>query len=249
MPSVVPRSPRRCATQRVLGAAGAQRLRAEPRERRDLDRAAARFLGFRLRAREQLRRDERRRPETRSSASQSSGLPIAELAVRRLEVVVDEKKPSAREREAERASAAALAPRMMSRYTSTTCDLIDLPRTLHHHARVANRPLTVIQTSDHVHRRRGERDMDSARQLDAVADAGLGDDDLRRRRIDLDLAAEIRDVHAQILLRTAELRPHTASKICWCVSVRPADAEKRAQASATRSASGEAASPRATRAR
>src|SRR5690349_7791039 len=45
----------------------------------------------------------------------------------------------------------------------------------------------------------------SADDVGAVADAGLGDHDARRRRIALDLPAQIRDVHAQVLLRAAEL--------------------------------------------
>src|SRR5512142_3016025 len=45
----------------------------------------------------------------------------------------------------------------------------------------------------------------SADDVGAIADAGLGDHDSRRRRITLDLAAEIRDVHAQVLLRASEL--------------------------------------------
>src|SRR5512138_153419 len=41
----------------------------------------------------------------------------------------------------------------------------------------------------------------STDDVGAVADAGLGDHDSRRRRIALDLAAKIRDVHTKILLR------------------------------------------------
>src|ERR1041384_5951887 len=40
--------------------------------------------------------------------------------------------------------------------------------------------------------------------IDPVADARLGDDDLRRCRIDLDLPTKVGDVHAEILLRAAE---------------------------------------------
>src|SRR4051794_18359605 len=50
--------------------------------------------------------------------------------------------------------------------------------------------------------------------LEAVADAGLGDDEPRTRRLALDLAPQVGDVHAQILLRMAErLRPHCVEQL------------------------------------
>src|SRR2546422_9245301 len=53
------------------------------------------------------------------------------------------------------------------------------------------------------------RRVTSPRQLDPVADAGLRDDQLRTRRIDFDLAPQVGDVDAEILLRVAELAaPH-----------------------------------------
>src|SRR5256885_920779 len=53
------------------------------------------------------------------------------------------------------------------------------------------------------------RSVTSPRQLDPVADAGLRDDQLRTRRIDFDLAPQVGDVDAEILLRVAELAaPH-----------------------------------------
>src|SRR2546428_9198021 len=53
------------------------------------------------------------------------------------------------------------------------------------------------------------RRVTSPRQLDPVADAGLRDDQPRTRRIDFDLAPQVGDVDAEILLRVAELAaPH-----------------------------------------
>src|SRR5256885_11857292 len=53
------------------------------------------------------------------------------------------------------------------------------------------------------------RSVTSPRQLDPVADAGLRDDQLRARRIGFDLAPQVGDVDAEILLRVAELAaPH-----------------------------------------
>src|SRR5260370_7686033 len=53
------------------------------------------------------------------------------------------------------------------------------------------------------------RSVASAGQLDAVSNSGFGDNQLRPRGVDLDLAPQIRDVDAQVLLRVAELAaPH-----------------------------------------
>src|SRR5262249_35511458 len=49
----------------------------------------------------------------------------------------------------------------------------------------------------------------SPQRIDPVADAWFRDDDLRRRRIDLDLSTKVGDVYAEVLLRAPELpAPH-----------------------------------------
>src|SRR4051812_15785768 len=56
---------------------------------------------------------------------------------------------------------------------------------------------------------RGSALVTSTDDVGAIAHARLGDHDARRRRITLDLASEVRDVNAKILLRAPELpTPH-----------------------------------------
>ena len=107
--------------QRVLGAARAQRLRAEARERRDLDRSPLGLRRLRLRANQQIRRDDRR-DQKRHQRDEVERLVEADAVVRRLEVVVDQQEAETQASgNARRRPPDVLAPSTTSRYTRTTC--------------------------------------------------------------------------------------------------------------------------------
>ena len=138
-----------------------------------------------------------------ASTTQSSGFPT-ESVVRRLEVVVDEEEAGAREQESQRASACDAAAEHheqkrehRGRLIGLGADVVQHPRDDHQHASPESP--------------RGARSggrIAASPALESVAHAGFRDDQLRARRIALDLASNISDVHAEILLRTSIwLRP------------------------------------------
>src|SRR6185437_9882228 len=105
----------------------------------------------------------------------------------------------------------ALAPSTSNRYTSTTWTWSNAPRVWA--MKIVARNVATIQpdqtSADLCRDMLGPPLPPLTRLVDAVPDAGLGDDDLRTGRVELDLAPKVGDVHAQVLLRAPEFAtPH-----------------------------------------
>src|SRR5207237_2553404 len=112
--------------ERLLGAAGIERLGREARQRGDLDRAGPRLDRLRSRAGEELRGDDRGR-EKRDEDEPIERLADRELVVRRLKQVVDEDEGDDGQRESERAAGAGAGPKHDEQIQKNDVRLIDMP--------------------------------------------------------------------------------------------------------------------------
>src|SRR5262249_26480556 len=160
-----------------------------------------------------------RRDEERRERNEVHGFARPDLAVRRLKVKIDQQEAEARERNAHDASAGGARAQHDQQIDEDDVDLIDpVPHLHHHHRHQPHRPVPQHPAEPLPPASHGQR-VTSARYPTPgsvmMSCGAAGSTSIFRRKFVM--------CTRRYCCGLPNCRPHTASKICWCVSVRPAE--------------------------